>query len=76
MHQTTKEQAVVHEYVYLLNVYCLLQSIASVQCRKQKNNDRKNIINIDDVKLFKKIIKTHTNLLVLFAQTGKTLYER
>lgn len=41
-----------------------------MDCKKQKYGDKKDIIIIDDVKLLKKVMKTHTNLLVLFSQSG------
>ena len=45
-----------------------------MECKKQKNSDRKDIIIIDDVKFLKKIMKTHTNLLVLYSQSGMSLW--
>ena len=45
-----------------------------MESKKQKNSDRKDIMIIDDVKLLKKIMKTHTNLLVLFSQSGMSVW--
>ncbi|CAB4030300.1 Hypothetical predicted protein, partial [Paramuricea clavata] len=50
-------------------ILSLLLCVFIVECKKQKNSDRKDIIIIDDVKFFKKVMKTHTNLLVLFSQS-------
>ena len=42
---------------------------ASLQAKKKV--DRSAIIEVNDIKPFKKLQRTHTNLLVLFAQSGE-----
>lgn len=37
----------------------------------KKKIDKSSIIEINDIKPFKKLQRTHTNLLVLFAQSGR-----
>ena len=37
----------------------------------KKTVDRSSIIEVNDIKPFKKLQRTHTNLLVLFAQSGE-----
>ncbi|XP_028394335.1 probable protein disulfide-isomerase A4 isoform X1 [Dendronephthya gigantea] len=56
--------------------FFLLLCVFTVQCKKQKNSDRKDIIIINDVKFFKKVMKTHTNLLVLFSQSEKEVEDK
>lgn len=41
----------------------------SLQAKKKV--DRSSIIEVNDIKPFKKLQRTHTNLLVLFAQSGE-----
>lgn len=44
----------------------------SLQAKKKV--DRSSIIEVNDIKPFKKLQRTHTNLLVLFAQSGEFYY--
>lgn len=41
----------------------------------KKKIDKSSIIEINDIKPFKKLQRTHTNLLVLFAQSGRYFTE-
>lgn len=49
-----------------------LQLVGSLQAKKKV--DRSSIIDVNDIKPFKKLQRTHTNLLVLFAQSGKRFH--
>ena len=45
---------------------------SSVQAKKKV--DRSSIVEVNDIKPFKKLQRTHTNLLVLFAQSGELMH--
>ena len=49
----------------------MLKQLLGPSVQAKKKVDRSSIVEVNDIKPFKKLQRTHTNLLVLFAQSGE-----
>ena len=54
------------------NSFFFFLQFIGLSLQTKKKYDRSSIIQVNDIKPFKKLQRTHTNLLVLFAQSGRS----
>ena len=54
------------------NSFFFFLQFIGLSLQAKKKYDRSSIIQVNDIKPFKKLQRTHTNLLVLFAQSGRS----
>lgn len=61
---------------YWLNRLLFLAFLVGSSVQAKKKVDRSSIVEVNDIKPFKKLQRTHTNLLVLFAQSERDASSR
>ncbi|KAJ7391850.1 hypothetical protein OS493_016140 [Desmophyllum pertusum] len=61
---------------YWLNSLLFLAVLVGSSLQAKKKLDRTSIVEVNDIKPFKKLQRTHTNLLVLFAQSERDASSR
>lgn len=60
-------------YATVLKYLLVVQICASVSTSAKKTSNRNLVQDVTDIKEFKKVLRTRTNVLVVFADNGKFL---